>query len=796
MFYRFAVVGVFFVSGAAALIYQVSWTRQLGIQLGHTVQSAAIVLAAFFVGNAVGYLLGAGCAKRVPALGAYAVAELIAVCWAFVVPILLRSVEDSELAQSIAQFGAGTRIAVSAVTCFLLLLPATTALGFTLPMMAGAVAGRREGGLDDSVEASRVSLAYAANTAGALVGTLLATFVLLVGAGVVASSYIAAGLSAFCALVAFTLSFARRDGGVRRTFPPPEFTASSRGWYCYWMALAALSGFGTLALEALYTRLFSLVFHNSSYSFGAVVAAFLAALAGGAALAGVLQRRLKPATLASLAAGLGAIAIPTSILMFVGITRLDYFRAGDSFNEYVLAASGLALLVVGPPIVLLGMLLPVVWKAAGHSSTPGEVVGRATAANSLAAALGALAASFLLLPQFGLWNSFTLVAATFMLAAIGTAFANGWRLLPVGGAATFVAVITLAQRLPAEIESSTQPQEEIVRRWNSAYGWIDLVRDRESDTFRVKQNLHYRFGRTGKQRREFRFAQMPLLLHPNPEDTLFLGLGTGLTAGGSIPLDEAKRVVAVELIPEVVEAANSLGEFNYGVTTHPKVEIRVDDARHYLSTTDRSFDVIVSDLFVPWESETGYLYTVEHYRSGRDRLKLGGIYCQWLPLYQLGEREFESIADSFASVFPVVTLWWGDLNASSPVVALIGSEQPIRVDAARLSSRIDALNATNSTLDEAVRSPERLFDNYLGDWYKRAGSPLNTDEHPRVEFLTPISNRDRLMLSDSLLRDYYVRELGRLPFARAELLQNSVPFDPEGTERRGFQSFVLYGGSP
>ncbi len=117
------------------------------------------------------------------------------------------------------------------------------------------------------------------------------------------------------------------------------------------------------------------------------------------------------------------------------------------------------------------------------------------------------------------------------------------------------------------------------------------------------------------------------------------------------------RAAVVELIPQVVEAAQLLGAANRGIVDHPKVEVRVDDARHFLRRTDRRFDVIVSDLFVPWESRAGYLYTDEHYAAVRRCLSPGGLFCQWVALYQVGPADFELIADTFAASFPVATLW-------------------------------------------------------------------------------------------------------------------------------------------
>ena len=103
----------------------------------------------------------------------------------------------------------------------------------------------------------------------------------------------------------------------------------------------------------------------------------------------------------------------------------------------------------------------------------------------------------------------------------------------------------------------------------------------------------------------YRMAHLPLLLHPAPRDVAFLGLGTGLTAAGAVSHEQLESITIVELIPEVVDAARMLSAANFGIVDHPRTQVDIDDARHFLQNTDDDFDVIVADLFVPWESETG-----------------------------------------------------------------------------------------------------------------------------------------------------------------------------------------------
>lgn len=638
----------------------------------------------------------------------------------------------------------------------MVLLPATAALGATLPLVAEWVspAGRPAVG--------RVTSAYAANTAGAFVGVVGATAWLLVNVGVVGSGFLAAGLSLVCGLAAVGRDrLDRRPAdSANAPAPPPGEADRPAVWS---LGSAALAGFGILALEVLYTRMFSLVLHNSTYTFGAVLAAVLVALALGSLVAGRAVRVVSPRVLVGAAAWAGGVATVASVVVFARVTGLEYFRSGDGFASYMTGVFGLVALVVLPPVAALGAILPAVWhRDPRGGSGAGAIVGRTTVVNTLAAAAGAVCANFVLLPHLGLWAAFALVAALFVLpAVVALAGSRPLAAVPAGLVFVFLAVPLVSPPGP-ERWATTPDDEALVRRWDSAYGWVDVVRS-PAGAMKVRQNMHYRFGSTGSDAsRAHRQAHLPLLLHPRPADVLFLGLGTGLTAAGALPHPEVERAVVVELVPEVVDAARALTDANRGVVDHPKVEVRVGDARHFLHATDRRFDVIVSDLFVPWESETGYLYTVEHYRTARGRLKPGGLFCQWLPVYQLGPREFEMIADSFAAVFPDVSLWWGHLDARRPIVALIGGDGPPTADAAAVEDRLRRLWEAVPA-DGEIRTARDVFGLYLGHWEPRRPDRLNTDEHPRVEFLTPVSHRDQALLHGDALRRYYDDVLARLP---------------------------------
>ncbi len=761
-----------FLSGIAALVYEISWTRQIGVLFGHTTQVAALVLASYFLGMAGGYSLGGRCAKRVHPLIGYALCEVVVAGWACVIPLLLALAEVSWLRPWLqAESGAGQLVARGLFTV-LLLGPATCALGATLPFLAQY--------LDrDKQSSSRIAVAYAWNTIGALLGVIATATVLLVIVGVQSSSYLAAGFSALCACAAWGLSrryeIGSREPITREASALPNLsplflsTSAPRLPTIY----AAISGFGTLASEVLYTRLFSLVLHNSTHTFAMVIAVFLLGLALGSLLSAWLVKRFNAEQVIHSAAVIGGLLIPISVMLFMGWTRLEYFPLGESFAGYVGRVAGLAAIVMLPTATALGVMLPATWSLLSQSRhDAGRDVGDLTMVNTLAGAAGSLCSSFVILPIVGLWMSFGVVAGLFAILPLLRGVRTrhwGWLMLGVGVCVSTLPLWPGTARLSHAgplIESwmTPLPHEQLVRRWETDYGWIDVTRDDRDGVLRIRQNRHYSYGSTGEDTsREQRQSHLPLLLHPHPREVLCLGLGTGLTAAGTLPHPEVQRTTVLELIPEVVDAARMLSAGNGGVVDHPKVDVRVDDARHYLATTDRQFDVIVADLFVPWESSTGYLYAVEHYQAAQQRLRPGGIFCQWLALYQVSPRELELIADSMAEVFPHTTLWWGHLSSNRPIVALVGSAIPLSISGPDVDERLSRLKETRQFADSLLTDSAALYELWLGDWPRRSGVRLNTNEHPRVEFLAPIAHGDRTILRRESLKIYYDEVLARLP---------------------------------
>ncbi|MCH7909355.1 MAG: glycosyltransferase, partial [Candidatus Hydrogenedentes bacterium] len=169
-----------------------------------------------------------------------------------------------------------------------------------------------------------------------------------------------------------------------------------------------------------------------------------------------------------------------------------------------------------------------------------------------------------------------------------------------------------------------------------------------SDTFEGDRNFHV----SGKvvastiaidMRLQRMLGHLPALVHPGPRSVLVVGCGAGVTAGSFVVHPGIESIVICEIEPRVVDAAREyFARENHGVLDDPRTEVILDDARHYLATTRRKFDIITADPIHPWVRGAAALYSTEFYELCKERLNPGGIVTQWLPLYETSEEAVKS----------------------------------------------------------------------------------------------------------------------------------------------------------
>jgi len=756
---------IFFLSGTLSLVYQVLWMKELSLLFGSTAQATATTLTAFFLGLAVGGWTWGRIAPRLRRpLRAYGMLELgIAGCVLFYFVLFdLYGLVYPVLAQEI-----GHRREVLLIVKFLLgiivLFPASFLMGGTLPVLGQHMVRTPETlGLGGSA-------LYTVNTLGAALGAYLAGFHLPPLLGFDLTYLLAAGVNGL--LAAIVLAASRRaaptrlEPAVARTMAAgPAPMALDRIW-----ALAFATGFVTLALEVLWVQMFAQVLHNSVFTFAIILITFLFALAAGAALAhNLILWRLSPRTTVCLLLVAGGVLVAVTPHLFYvltdGLTAIGSRQGWVGYQIRVFALAGMVILL---PTVVLGAVFPYLMKLSeAHGRGAGWTLGRLAAANTVGAILGSLVAGFLLLGWVGLWSSIQLLGAVVLVAALLVA-ASAWaedRRLAILGCAALVAVLVGAgsARLP---HVKLVKGQRLLGSWQGSSGIVTVVQSGENRL--IKVDNHYTLGSTLAIVHQAHQGSFPLLLHPAPRSIFFLGMGTGITAGGALS-HSIDSVVVCELVPEAITAAAQFfSPFANGLFEDPRVTIVAEDGRVYLRTTKQKFDVIVADLFVPWKAGTGNLYSKEHFETAKRHLEEEGLFVQWLALSQISSDELDVIARTMTSVFPLVTVWRGDFHPTRSLLALVGHERP-----SPLRSDWRWRQILHPTLQQNEIIPSRVLSAYGGNLTAASGllgpGPINLDDRPRLEFQAPVTQRRvaagqaHWLLRDELI-DFYDRLRSAVP---------------------------------
>ncbi len=765
-------------SGFACLVYQILWMRQIGLLFGNTSHAAALTLAIFFAGLAAGgWFWGRRCPSLANPMRTYGWLELgIAAAGAAILigPVLIRQFYPLLYGEN----GTGTGLLLFKITWTLLLVfPASFLMGGTLPVIGQWLIRH------NTAFGATAARLYAVNTLGAASGAFAAAFILIWQLGFRMTCVFAMAVSTIVALISFAL--AKRGAGVSpaasRQQPVRVPPCAPRLPRPAILAMAFLSGFFVLALEVLWTRMFAQVHENSVYSFSAVLIIVLICLALGAWLASRLARGTSPAPqVLMLLIAAGGIALLISPFIFMVLTKNGAMIPIEaSFGAYVFRLLATGFLAIGPACLLLGAVFPFLMKAEETYTThPGQSIGSLAAINTVGAILGALASGFILLPWLGMWRTLQLVAVGYLIIALLTPVAkNTLR----GAARIGIAVIILLAFTalnPTNLPASWHPEMQdasakILEEWQASDSTVSVVLD-GYDHVAIKINSNYSLGSSGAIGPQIFQARIPLLAFPETDSVFFLGMGTGITAGEALDRNsfpDIRKVVACELSPSVAEASEKYfagggggPDLTNGLFRDPRARVLVADGRNHLMATRDTYAMINADLFLPYRRGTGSLYSFEHFQNARERLNPAGVFVQWLPLYQISEREFGIIARTMIEAFPQVTLWRGNFQPGAEIAAIVGHLDGAPISPSTIHAEFDMRHAVAGAthLDmQRLMLPinEQTIPFFYGGNLTLARElfakfPLNTDDRPVIEFGTPRS----LHASDGGNRAHFVAD--------------------------------------
>lgn len=755
-----ALLLLFVGSGCAALIYEVVWFQLLQLVIGVSAVSLGVLLGTFMAGLFLGSLL---LPRFVPAglhpLRVYAAIEagigLIGLLVLLVVP-LVGSVYS-------AWAGPGAMgLALRAIAAAVCLLPPTLLMGATLPALARWVRATPEG-------VSWLGLFYAGNTVGAVIGCLLAGFYLLRVHDLTTSTLVAVAINLLVAVTSLVLA---RIAPHERTAATPVLATPVPGTTAVYVT-TALSGLTALAAEVVWTRHLSLIIGGTTYTFSLVLAAFLLGLGIGSTAGSAIGRSVaRPRVALGVYQALLAVAMAWSAYMLSAsipwwpvdpsLARNPWFGFQIDFVR--------SLWAVLPATLLWGASFPLALAAlAAEGHDAGVLAGRAYAANTVGAIVGSLGASLVLVAWIGSQHTQQLLILVCGLSALIALAPAGEARVPGGAwdrfgvvaavvlAACFALMLWAVPKLPGHLVaygrfSARQVQQEEVLYVGEGLSASVAVTRVAGDVLAYHNSGKVQASSAlGDMRFQRMLGHFTTLASDRPRSVLVIGCGAGVTAG-AVSIDPAvEHLTIAEIEPLAVKTVSRyFSRHNHDVIRNPKTRVRLDDARHFLQTTDETFDAITADPLDPWVKGAAMLYTTEFFDLVKRRLNPGGVVTLFVQLYHCGEDAVKSEIATFMQAFPGGVVFATTVDGANYDLVLLGRKGPLQFDVDAWDARLrrpDYWRVAQSLREVGFDSAGELLSTYtgrgpdLGEWMK--GAAINRDRNLRLQYLAGMTFNQR-----------------------------------------------------
>jgi spermidine synthase len=759
-------------SGAAALGFEILWSRELGLVFGSSGPAVATTLAAFMLGLGVGSEAGGRLAERVrrPWLAVALLEGLAAVTSvALSIGLLKLPTVAARLLPAVADQASPMFVVSRFVLAVgMLTLPAAL-MGAGFPLLVRAAAA------DVSRMHRAIAALYGANVLGGVAGALMVPFVALPRWGVLTAVAICAGAQVVAAVTAAASGLGRTTEQARPERGSPSPTPR---WA---LAAAMLSGALVLGAETVWYRALHIVLSNTTMSFAMLVALTLLGLAvGGFACAPRLIARDPRTNWARLQIG-AAVVIGLQAACLPSIATLARMARPDAgWARVVLPPTIVGGSLILPAAILMGAAWPLLVAAATpRVAGSGRRIGSLGLVNAIGASVGGALTGIALLPALGFGRCLLFLASGHLAAtAIGSRTRKPLRWAVAAAVATGSLLAPRFARVP--LPSMTTAMAETSRRVISyVEGPTATVVVTEYPQLGVRDLTVDNNAVIGTTYDALKVARMlgvlPVVLHPDPRQVLVIGFGVGVTTASALGDPRIEHAAVVEISPEVVDAAHWFRDVNLDVLADPRVELFRNDGRNHLLLTDHIFDVITCDPVHPLLGSAP-LYTREFYRLCRRHLAPGGVVAQYLPLHRMPPGALRTAVATFRSELPHTRVAFGLGHA-----VMLGSNRPMPLDWDGWRDRLARNTARDSLARSALEAPGQIAALLVLDdaASARFGSAMiASDLMPRLEFLEPAAFEPGLWQNNArLLLKFYtspVDELAGLSTATHAALERLI----------------------
>jgi spermidine synthase len=743
-------------SGCAALIDEVVWFQLLQLVIGSSSISLGILLGTFMGGMCLGsLLLPRLVSARQHPLRVYALLELGIGALALLILAAMPLVGGLYTAWA-GEGPAG--IVFRAAIAGVCLLPPTILMGATLPAISRWVKATPDG-------VAWLGFFYGGNIAGGVIGSLAAGFYLLRVFDVATATIAAVAINVAVFVVAMVIAW---KTSYEPDAPKPTAAAPAAALPVY--VAIALSGLTALSAEVVWTRLLSLHFGATVYTFALILAVFLVGLGIGSTIGAALARTT-PSPRRALGWCQLLLCAATAWAAYQLTESLPYWPINPSIATAPWVTMQQDLMrcvgVVLPGAVLWGASFPLALAAvAPAEQDAARLAGSVYAANTVGAIVGSMGTSFVLIPWIGTSHAEQVVIVTSALSALLMLEPSvATRKAPGETASSSVAVsgtivLALAMVSAGLLARSVHELPGLL----VAYGRFAATRVGQANIIYLGEGLNAsvavselsngvrNYHNAGKvqassepqdMRLQRMLGHLTTLVPEHPRNVLVIGCGAGVTAGAvSVdPAVEHETIAEIEpLVPRVVSTYFS--EHNFDVVRNPKVRIRIDDARHFVETTSETFDAVTSDPLDPWVKGAAMLYTAEFFELVRRHLNPGGAVTLFVQLYESNTEAVKSEIGTFLEAFPHGVVFGNTNEGKGYDLVLLGQVQPSRIDVDAIQAKLERpeyATMARSLREIGMSSAVDLFATYAGrrpdlePWLRNA--EINHDRNLRLQYL-------------------------------------------------------------
>jgi spermidine synthase len=756
-------------SGMAALIYQVVLQKVFSYVLGGALLSTTIVVAAYMSGLALGGLLAALFGDRLtPRRSQFLYISLevgIAVCglcslvaYLVYLSMLSRIIVRPTLVHLLSS------IAFRAMIALIALLPMTTLIGATLPVLVLSVrarVGRR--GNDRSPEVVTISELYSANLLGAMAGVMISSYLILPFFGLWGATILAFVANLCIAVLVFRFRPAALTGHgllalcetVQMSHKTDSMDMEDAPSFSMVWSLAFISGLIIFALEIIWTHLLATVIGTSIYAFANMLFAVLLALYLAA------RREERPGTdsriplswLVLLGSELLAVSIPFYALSPLLFGVLGIINPGFFLRE--IARVLVACFLIVPVGILLSRIFPRLLAVGVSRERECRGVGFLLSINTFGCLVGLFLGNFVLIPLLG-----SEIALKGLAVVLGLIAWIVYRRTPRKGRETAQPVSRFALVLPmlalvALVVPSWPPSLLLSNRstWfrlksegeykpllylgeDAESGFVTVSR-RSDDTIELRTNGKFQGNNTTEMSAQFSFGYLPALAAPKNEKAFVIGCGTGVTVR-ALADSGFQHIRLAELSKPILYSAKTFfHDANGGVLEDPRVTVIHDDGRNALALSRERYDVISVELTSIWFAGAANLYSTDFYSIVHQKLAPGGIFQQWVQFHHMRLPDLWILLNTVSSRFKHVALW-----SSGGQGQLLASDEPLSLDWQRIQGlAVSNRNARYITPEEIYEIPYQVIlddsgmQNFLAPTVFDAALDHNVSKLPLGEML-------------------------------------------------------------